>query len=110
MHLKIRAHDSEGRRNVAIVDLLPGGFEVVIDQDARSGGGSFSPEYVDMREDRVLVFGTVSSRAEEFIYRIRATNKGSFTVPPIFAEGMYDRSVQARSVGDTISVVGAEEN
>jgi uncharacterized protein YfaS (alpha-2-macroglobulin family) len=109
VNLKIRAVKSEGLSNVAIVDLLPGGFEVVIDQEARDGGGSFSPEYMDIREDRVLVFGYVSSNAEEFTYRIRATNKGTFAVPPIFAEGMYDRSVQARSVGGTISVESAEK-
>ena len=29
VHLKVRANSKEGQSNLAIVDLLPGGFEVV---------------------------------------------------------------------------------
>ena len=27
-------------------------------------------------------------------YRIKAVNRGTFTVPPVFAESMYDKKVQ----------------
>jgi hypothetical protein len=166
VHLKLRAVQSGGVAHVAIVDLLPGGFEVVMDrpqaqraepdeeeshaEEGDEGGGegeegegegegaeesaseesepepqyssnatesgygyvppigaeksSFHPEYVDVREDRVVLYGMVDSSVTEFVYRIKATNQGQFTMPPAFAEGMYDRRVRARSVAGSVKV------
>lgn len=132
VHLKIRSVEQGGLQNVAIMDLLPGGFEVVRDsirnstrpsqpleheeegeQGASSpitpppvGGGAavFAPDYVDVREDRVVIFGRVDSNAQEFTYRIKAINQGQYAVPPVFGESMYDRGVQARGLGAKISV------
>jgi uncharacterized protein YfaS (alpha-2-macroglobulin family) len=42
---------------------------------------------------------------QEVIYRIKATNIGTYTIPPAYGEAMYDRSVLARSVAGTIQVV-----
>jgi uncharacterized protein YfaS (alpha-2-macroglobulin family) len=36
---------------------------------------------------------------------VRATNAGTFQVPPAFAEGMYNRTVLALSRGGTLEVV-----
>ena len=52
-----------------------------------------------------VIYGTATRRVSEFIYRIRATNAGSFVVPPAYGESMYDRTVQARSLGTKIEVV-----
>ncbi|MBI5209409.1 MAG: alpha-2-macroglobulin [Elusimicrobia bacterium] len=174
VHLKVRAL-AGSLSNVAIVDLLPGGFEVVMDRQVAGGfaappqpprqekmarrrpvvesddegGGedegsegeagysegdgdsegegsseeapespapppgpsgfgepssTWRPQYADVREDRVVLFGTVGAQAQEFVYKIRATNKGAFSVPPVFAEGMYDRGVQARGVAGKMTV------
>ena len=105
VHLKMRALDNKHHYNVAIVDLLPGGFEVVLDKNLRNKNSGWQPEYIDSREDRMIVFGNVASNVQEFVYRIKATNAGQYKVPPTFAESMYDRSVQARSLGGKISVV-----
>jgi uncharacterized protein YfaS (alpha-2-macroglobulin family) len=61
-------------------------------------------EYADVREDRVVLYGTVTRDAQLFVYKIKATNAGSFSVPPTYAEGMYDRGVQARGLGTRITV------
>ena len=105
VHLKIRALNNKHHYNVAIVDLLPGGFEVVLDKSLREQKSGWRPQYIDSREDRMIVFGDVSSRVQEFVYRIKATNVGQYKVPPTFGESMYDRSVMARSLGGKISVV-----
>lgn len=68
-------------------------------------GSTWTPDYGDVREDRVVLYGNVGNEVMEFIYAIRATNIGSFTVPPLQGEGMYDRSVMARSVSSKIRVV-----
>ena len=40
----------------------------------------------------------------EFVYRIKATNAGTYIVPPAYGESMYDRTVQARSLGSKLNV------
>jgi uncharacterized protein YfaS (alpha-2-macroglobulin family) len=139
VHLRIRATRDEGVPDVAIVDLLPGGFEPVLDTtpaadappaqppgEAAEGdeavegeggeggeadeapawrspignpGSTWKPEYADVREDRVVVYGYASRDVQEFVYRIKATNAGTFVVPPALAQSLYDRGVQARAPG-----------
>lgn len=105
VYLKVRALDNKNHYNVAVVDLLPGGFEVVLDKSLKENQSGWNPQYVDSREDRMIVFGTVGSSVQEFVYRIKAINVGDYKVPPTFGESMYDRSVMARSLGGKISVV-----
>jgi uncharacterized protein YfaS (alpha-2-macroglobulin family) len=105
VYLKVRALDNKHHYNVAVVDLLPGGFEVVLDKSLRENQSGWKPQYVDSREDRMIVFGDVGSSVQEFIYRIKAINVGDYKVPPTFGESMYDRSVMARSLGGKISVI-----
>jgi uncharacterized protein YfaS (alpha-2-macroglobulin family) len=122
VHVKIRATGRKGVGNVAIVDLLPGGFDPVIsappppsgdDSGApveaptiRVAGSTWQPDYTDIREDRVVIYGTATPDVQEFIYRIKASASGRFVVPPAYGESMYDRRVQARSPGGTYLNVG----
>jgi uncharacterized protein YfaS (alpha-2-macroglobulin family) len=115
VHLKIRATGNKGVGDVAIVDLLPGGFDPVLQQPGANGGAtvrrpgsSWNPVYTDVREDRVLIYGVATPDVQEFIYRIKASASGKFIVPPAFAESMYDRRIQARAPGgDLLNVVRA---
>lgn len=61
-------------------------------------------QYVDHREDRVIVYATVKKEVTEYIYRAKATVQGTFVVPPAFAESMYDREVQYRGLSSTFKV------
>ena len=134
VHLKFRALGSEPIADVALVDLLPGGFEVVENASPQSQVTSYvrrrptnqgegegeggegesegegeswtptfgeavgwSPEYAEVREDRVNVYGVADAAAHEFVYTVKATAVGSFAVPPAYGEGMYDRRVRAWS-------------
>ncbi len=130
VHMKMRA--TEGSYDdVAIVDMLPGGFEPVLQaavsetvagiaQAGESeygaaqsqlqtwtsplGIGGWQPTYADIREDRVVFYGAVSSTITEFTYKIKATNSGQFVVPPAYAESMYNRLLQARSLPSSLTV------
>jgi uncharacterized protein YfaS (alpha-2-macroglobulin family) len=125
VQIRMRAIDRNQVDNMAIQDLLPAGFEVVL-QDAKpdgskdnsSGensalptwkdrlttGGQWHSDYVDVREDRVLLYGTVTHGMGEYRYKIRATTAGVFTVPPIYAQAMYDPSIQAYGTAGIIKV------
>ena len=72
-------------------------------------GGSWRPEFADVREDRVVLYGGLSKDLAEYQYRIRATNAGTFTVSPTYVESMYDRSLRARSVSSRVTVKRPDE-
>jgi uncharacterized protein YfaS (alpha-2-macroglobulin family) len=93
VHLKFRSLKDERLYNIAIVDLLPAGLEAVPTSVRENISGTWRPEHTDIREDRLVIYGTVTPDIDEFIYTVRAINKGSFTVPPIYGESMYDRSI-----------------
>lgn len=121
VQIRMRAIDREWIDNIAIQDLLPAGFEVVLQnpaaksdtasedegteqqnnlpswQDRLTTGGNWSSAYADVREDRVLIYGIVSNNMAEYRYRIKANTAGVFTVPPIYALAMYEPTVQAYS-------------
>ncbi|OXI68046.1 alpha-2-macroglobulin [Burkholderia sp. AU28863] len=133
VHLKIRATGSANVGNVAIVDLLPGGFDPVIAPppviDTQDGdgngdgsasapaadapwhspigvkGSTWQPQFADIREDRVVIYGTATTDVREFVYRIKASNAGRFVAPPAYGESMYDRRVQAQAPGGTALTV-----
>jgi uncharacterized protein YfaS (alpha-2-macroglobulin family) len=152
--------------SLAVVDLLPAGFEVVLQEedDHRSSGSddeeqaeqaaptddegrdetneeggeeaaegyaddSYAPpgedqqatgapsllhialpgsdlplDYLDVREDRVVLYGSASKAMRTFLYKIKATNAGKVVVPAIHAESMYDRSVQARGEPSSLTI------
>ncbi|MBC7993729.1 MAG: alpha-2-macroglobulin family protein, partial [Rhizobacter sp.] len=96
--------------SVALTDLLPGGFEVVQSRDANGAASSVngpSLEYADVREERVVIYSSATTSVQTYSYRLRATNTGEFTVPPAYAESMYERDKQARSLAGRITVVKA---
>ncbi|HSW68748.1 MAG TPA: alpha-2-macroglobulin [Gammaproteobacteria bacterium] len=99
VHIHARTLDDRYINNVAIVDLLPGGFEVVTDSVKAE-----KMDYADVREDRVIFFGTLTPETNEIVYRIKAINTGKFIIPPIFAESMYDPSVSAHSAAGKIEI------
>jgi alpha-2-macroglobulin len=106
VHLKIRATGDKGIGDLAIVDLLPGGFDPVITQSLRQSSSTWTPTYSDVREDRVVIYGSATPDVQEFVYRIKASAAGRFIVPPAYGESMYDRRVQARAKGgDMLTVV-----
>jgi len=89
--------------NVAVTDLLPGGFEVLRDSVPRTVTG-WRADYVDVREDRVIFYGRFDTSARELSYRAKVTASGEFVIPPPFAEAMYDRAVRASGVSGRFSV------
>jgi uncharacterized protein YfaS (alpha-2-macroglobulin family) len=104
VRLHVRSLQKNWLTNVAVVDLLPGGFEIV-DSSLRSGvSGVQNVDFVELREDRAVFFASVPNSAIEIDYQIKSCNRGEFVVPPVFAESMYDRNVKARGVGSHITV------
>ncbi len=107
VRLRVRTLDGEYRTNVAVVDLLPGGFEVERESVTRTAHG-WQPDYVDIREDRVVYYGSFDSNVRELTYKVKLTAAGRFIVPPTHAESMYDRSVRASTVASAFTVTASQ--
>jgi len=68
-------------------------------------GASFQPSFGDVREDRVVLYGDAQSEVRELRYALKATNVGTYVIPPIQASAMYDSTTYARGAGGHIVVV-----
>ncbi|MBA2652314.1 MAG: alpha-2-macroglobulin family protein [Tatlockia sp.] len=99
VHIQVRSLDNRYLSNIAIIDLLPGGFEVL-----RDSVKTENIDYADLREDRVVFFTSLDSNAKELVYRIKAINSGKYTIPPIMAESMYNPNLRANGVAGSVIV------
>jgi len=106
VRLRIRALQAT-ISNVAVVDLLPGGFEVQRDS-VRRDFTAWRADYTDVREDRVVFYGSFGTELTELTYKVKLTTRGSFVVPPPFAEAMYDRTAMARGLSGRFEVKAAQ--
>ena len=87
--------------NAVIVDLMPGGF--IATPDSITG----TTDFVEVREDRVLIYAPLSRDQAEFTYTAQLGAAGTFAIPPIHAESMYNAEINATSDGGTFTVTNA---
>jgi uncharacterized repeat protein (TIGR01451 family) len=104
VRLHIRSVRPELITNVALIDLLPGGFEVVSSSLTPGISSIKGVDYVEVREDRAIFYAAVPTETLEITYQIKSCNRGTFVVPPVFAESMYDRNLKGRGLGGKITV------
>lgn len=108
VRIRIRALNDSRASNIAIVDLLPGGFEVVRDSFTSRNTSFGWRSHKDIREDRVVIYGDVGSGVSEYRYKVKLTAKGDFAVPSVYAKSMYKRHLHARSVAGKFKVVDGQ--
>lgn len=96
--------------NLAITEMLPGGFEFAAPGEPDSLRPGLRTrqgiDYIDVREDRALIY--LGLRPEQSItlrYALRPTCAGTFVVPPPYAEDMYEAKVRANGAAGRIVVV-----
>jgi uncharacterized protein YfaS (alpha-2-macroglobulin family) len=104
VRLRVRSTNKDRVSQIAVVDLLPGGVEPTLDRDP-GPGSNWTPEHVDFRDDRVILYGDATKDTETFAYKVRATNTGAFQSPPAYAEGMYNRQISGISQASKLEIV-----
>ncbi|MGI4737098.1 MAG: alpha-2-macroglobulin family protein [Janthinobacterium lividum] len=82
-------------KNVAITDLLPAGLEIENprlgpQRDIKGALAASTPDYLDVRDDRINLFTTASPTPKVFYYLARAVSKGTFKLGPVSADAMYN--------------------
>lgn len=86
--------------NLALTEILPSGWEIYNERiyDAPELNLTRNYTYQDILDDRVLTyFDLQRGESKKFIVRLQATYAGSFVLPAIQCEAMYDGSAQART-------------
>lgn len=102
---------TEAVQNVAIADLLPAGFEIENPRlQSRRGIGwigdkMYQPRYMDIRDDRMVIYGDFQlNKEEKFYYGIRVVSAGTFVVPPVRAEAMYAPMISSVASSGKVTV------
>jgi hypothetical protein len=106
--LTVRNLTARQLNDLAVIDLLPAGFEIVAG-DLKSGPGVVAgTNFSEVREDRSLFYLALGGNKEwSLSYRMKATCPGSFSVPPALVEDMYDRGRHGFSGPGRIEVAAA---
>lgn len=92
-------------KNIIAVIPLPAGLEV---ENPRLTGGEGELPYnarVELRDDRIILFADVISSTLKWDFTLRAVTAGTFVVPQISAECMYDPAVQSINGGGTLEII-----
>ncbi len=97
-------------KNLALNQIFPSGWEInnlrLDEAESRLGGDV--PTYQDIRDDRVYTyFDLGTNQRKTFQVMLTASYVGTYYLPAVSCEAMYDRSIYARRKGQVVEVVKA---
>ena len=98
--LRIKAKNGKDNYNLALVDLYVGGFEYVADSFAGN------VDYTDIKDDRLIAYLSVANdEVKELRYKVKATAKGKFAVPPSELKSLYNPYLKSVYRGEELFTV-----
>ncbi len=98
--------------NVVITDMIPAGVEIENPRLNAATDLNWKPQYpinvqyMDIRDDRLLLFTNLDrNRNREFYYLLRVVNQGTYQLPVIGAEAMYDQEFHSYNGAGVIKIL-----
>lgn len=96
-------------RDIALTHIIPSGWEIYNDRmlnpDENNEPSAREYTYRDIRDDRVLTyFDLYRNQAKVFVVRLQASYAGTFTLPAVQCEAMYDLSARSRTRAGKVTV------
>ena len=103
----VRNQKNERVENVALSQILPSGFEIVNTRFTDYGDATNNiADYIDIRDDRTnFYFGLKASEVKTFKILLNASYLGTYYLPGLQCEAMYDNTFLARTKGFWVEVV-----
>ncbi|TDO78090.1 hypothetical protein EV143_103335 [Flavobacterium chryseum] len=103
----VRNQRNERVENVALSQILPSGFEIVNTRFTDYGDATNNiADYIDIRDDRTnFYFGLKASETKVFRILLNASYLGTYYLPGLQCEAMYDNTFLARTKGFWVEVV-----
>lgn len=96
---------------MALSQIFPSGWEILNSRLDNSDNSTKSsvPRYQDIRDDRVYTYYTLrANETKTFRIYLNASYYGSFYLPAVYTEAMYDASISARIAGKWVNVVNQD--
>ena len=103
----VKNQKNERVENVALSQILPSGFEIVNTRFTDYGDATNNTaDYIDIRDDRTnFYFGLKAGETKTFRILLNASYLGTFYLPGLQCEAMYDNTFLARTKGFWVQVV-----
>jgi alpha-2-macroglobulin len=94
-------------KNLALNQIFPSGWEInnLRLQEAQERLSGSKPTYQDIRDDRVYsYFDLNTNERKTFQVLLTASYAGTYYLPAVSCEAMYDRTIYARTKGQEVQV------
>ncbi|PAM92054.1 hypothetical protein B4N84_24885 [Flavobacterium sp. IR1] len=103
----VKNQRNERVENVALSQILPSGFEIVNTRFTDYGDAVNNiADYIDIRDDRTnFYFGMRAGETKVFRILLNASYLGTYYLPGLQCEAMYDNTFLARTKGFWVEVV-----
>ncbi len=103
----VQNQKNENVQNVALTQILPSGFEIVNTRFTDYGDAMNNiADYIDIRDDRTNFYFTLrANETKTFRVLLNASYLGSYYLPGLQCEAMYDHTFLARTKGQWVAVV-----
>lgn len=105
--ITIRNQRNERVENIALTQIIPSGFEIVNTRYTDYGASTDNrADYIDLRDDRAnYYFGMKASETKTFTLLLNASYLGSYYMPGLQCEAMYDATFITRTKGYWVQVL-----
>ncbi|MFO7774899.1 MAG: hypothetical protein R6W89_03795, partial [Candidatus Hydrogenedentota bacterium] len=115
--VELRINCEDPVENLAVSDLLPGGFEIEnprLDPDllqAEPFDQAVEPDRIEMRDDRVVtVYERLgSNEPHHFYYVVRAVTPGTYQQAAPQAEALFEPRIRSRGLPETVVIRGRDQ-
>ena len=106
--VKVTGNAIRSMENLALNLGIPAGWEIVNERMTGGAAAEDGYDYKDIRDDRVLwYFALPAGRSKTFSVQLRAAYEGTYALPAIQVEAMYEPAVNAAVPAGT-AVVNAQ--
>ena len=93
-------------KDIALSHIFPSGWEIENERLTNDSFSSSNFDYQDIRDDRMYTyFDLKRGQVRIFEVKLTATYAGSYYLPGIVAEAMYDASTTGRTEGKWVEVI-----
>ena len=103
--VNVKGSGTRALSNLALSLAIPSGWEIVNERLTGAASAEDGYDFKDIRDDKMLwYFALPAGRSKTFRVQLRAAYEGSYVLPAVSCEAMYDPSVSAATASGSASV------
>lgn len=109
VQITLSSPDGLDAENVVVTDIIPSGVEIenpriTEEREMRWIKNPCTPDYFDIRDDRINIYTSSGKTPRYFYYTVRAVNTGTFKMGPVSADAMYDGEIHSYSGSGIVQI------